>query len=113
MAGFRKEEKMEFEKLEGKIRSDRKLIYEWEAFEKNAHGKYGFDAIDEVDRYILMSVFLARKYSGVNPQKFDLIMEDQNKYVGSDFVWEEEKVKEIMQDIVNFTKQSDNNIKWK
>ena len=26
---------------------------------------------------------------------------------------EEQKVKDIMQDIVNFTKQSDNNIKWK
>lgn len=37
-------------------------------------------------------------------------MEDPNKYVGSVFVWEEQKVKEIMQDIVNFTKQSDNNI---
>ncbi len=41
------------------------------------------------------------------------MMEDPNKYVGSVFVWEEEKVKEIMQDIVDFTKQSDNNIKWK
>jgi len=39
-------------------------------------------------------------------------MEDPNKYVGSVFVWEEQKVKEIMQDIVNFTKQSDNNINW-
>jgi hypothetical protein len=41
-----------------------------------------------------------------------MIMEDPNKYVGSVFVWEEQKVKEIMQDIVNFTKQSDNNINW-
>ena len=41
-----------------------------------------------------------------------VIMEDPNKYVGSVFVWEEEKVKEIMQDIVNFTKKSDN-INWK
>lgn len=40
-------------------------------------------------------------------------MEDHNNYIGSVFVWEEEKVKEIMQDIVNFTKQSDNNIKWR
>ena len=40
-------------------------------------------------------------------------MEDPNEYVGSVFVLEEEKVKEIMQDIVDFTKQSDNNIKWK
>lgn len=39
-------------------------------------------------------------------------MEDPNKYVGSVFVWDEQKVKEIMQDIVNFTKKSDNNIKW-
>ena len=40
-------------------------------------------------------------------------MEDPNKYIGSIFVWEEEKVKEIMQDIVNFTKQSNNNIRWR
>lgn len=40
-------------------------------------------------------------------------MEDPNNYVGSVFVWEKEKIKEIMQDIVNFTKQSDNNIKWR
>lgn len=39
-------------------------------------------------------------------------MEDPNKYVDSVIVWEEQKVKEIMQDIVNFTKQSDNNINW-
>ena len=39
-------------------------------------------------------------------------MDDANKYVGSVFVWEEQKVKEIMQDIVNFTKQSGNNINW-
>lgn len=38
---------------------------------------------------------------------------DPNKYIGSIFVWDEEKVKEIMQDIINFTKESDNNIKWK
>ena len=37
-------------------------------------------------------------------------MKDPNDYIGSVFVWDEEKVKEIMQDIVNFTKQSDNNI---
>ena len=43
----------------------------------------------------------------------NLIMKDPNKYIGSVFVWEEEKVEEIMQDIVNFTKQSDNNIKWR
>jgi len=40
-------------------------------------------------------------------------MKDPNDYVGSVFVWDEQKVKEIMQDIVNFTKQSDNNTKWK
>ena len=40
-------------------------------------------------------------------------MEDPNKYVGSVFVWEEEKIKEIIQDIVNFTKQSNNNIRWR
>ena len=40
-------------------------------------------------------------------------MEDPNKYVGSVFVWKEEKVKEIMRDIVNFTKQNDNNIRWR
>ena len=39
-------------------------------------------------------------------------MDDQNKDVGPVIVWEEQKVKEIMQDIVNFTKQSDNNINW-
>lgn len=39
-------------------------------------------------------------------------MKDPNKYVGSVFIWEDKKVKDIMQDIVNFTKQSDNNIKW-
>lgn len=38
---------------------------------------------------------------------------DPNDYIGSVFVWNEEKVKEIMQDIVNFTKQNDNNIRWK
>ena len=41
---------------------------------------------------------------------------DPNKYIGSVFVWDEEKVKEIMQDIVDFTKKTDNNIsydKWK
>lgn len=40
-------------------------------------------------------------------------MENPNNHVGSVFVWKEEKIKEIMQDIVNFTKQSDNNIKWR
>ena len=43
-------------------------------------------------------------------------MKDPNDYIGSVFVWDTEKVKEIMQDIVNFTKQSDNNIcgkRWK
>ena len=40
-------------------------------------------------------------------------MKDPNDYIGSVFVWDEEKVKEIMQDIVNFTKQSDNNINWR
>lgn len=40
-------------------------------------------------------------------------MKDPNSYIGSVFVWNEEKVKEIMQDIVNFTKQSDNNINWR
>ena len=38
---------------------------------------------------------------------------DPNDYIGSVFVWHEENVKEIMQDIVNFTKQNDNNIRWK
>ena len=38
-------------------------------------------------------------------------MEDPNKYVGSLFIWDKQKVKEIMQDIVNFTRKSDNNIK--
>ena len=41
-----------------------------------------------------------------------MIQKDPNNYIGSVFIWEEQKVKEIMQDIVNFTKQSDNNIKW-
>lgn len=40
-------------------------------------------------------------------------MQDPNKYIGSVFVWEEEKVKEIMQYIVNFTKKIDNNIIWR
>ena len=40
-------------------------------------------------------------------------MDDPNDYIGPVVVWDEEKVKEIMQDIVNFTKQSDNNIKWR
>lgn len=40
-------------------------------------------------------------------------MKDPNDYIGSVFVWEEEKVKKIIQDIVNFTKQSDNNIEWR
>lgn len=39
-------------------------------------------------------------------------MDDPNKYLGPVVVWEEQKVKEIMQDIVAFTKQSDNNINW-
>ncbi len=43
----------------------------------------------------------------------EMIMADPNNYIGSVFVWEEQKVREIMQDIVNFTKQSDNNIKWR
>ena len=41
-----------------------------------------------------------------------MAQKDPNNYIGSVFIWEEQKVKEIMQDIVNFTKQSDNNIKW-
>ena len=41
-----------------------------------------------------------------------MIIDDPNKYVGHVVVWEEQKVKEIMQDIVNFTKQSGNNINW-
>ena len=41
-------------------------------------------------------------------------MKDPNDYIGSVFVWDKEKVNGIMQDIVNFTKQSDNNIKdWR
>lgn len=40
-------------------------------------------------------------------------MEDPNNYRGSVFVWDEQKVKEIMQDIVDFTKKSGNNINWK
>lgn len=41
-------------------------------------------------------------------------MKDPNDYIGSVFVWDQEKVKGIMQDLVNFTKQSDNNIKdWR
>lgn len=35
-------------------------------------------------------------------------MNDPNKFVGSMFVWKPDKVKEIMQDIVDFTKQSNN-----
>lgn len=34
-------------------------------------------------------------------------MNDPNKFIGSIFVWEPNKVKEIMQDIVDFTKNSD------
>lgn len=40
-------------------------------------------------------------------------MTDPNKHIGSVFVWEEDKVNEIMRDIVEFTKHSDNNIKWR
>lgn len=40
-------------------------------------------------------------------------MKDPNDYVGSVFVWEEQKVNIIMRDIVEFTKKSDNNIKWR
>ena len=39
-------------------------------------------------------------------------MKDPINYIGSVFVWDEEKVMEIMQDIVNFTKQS-NNLNWR
>lgn len=35
-------------------------------------------------------------------------MNDPNKFVGSVFEWKPDKVKEIMQDIVAFTKQSNN-----
>ena len=40
-------------------------------------------------------------------------MKDPNDYIGSVFIWDKEKIKEIMKDIVDFTKQSDNNIRWK
>lgn len=40
-------------------------------------------------------------------------MKDPNDYIGAVFVWDKQKVKKIMQDIVNFTKQNDNNINWK
>ena len=39
--------------------------------------------------------------------------ENPQRLLGSTFVWDEEKVKEITQDIVNFIKQSDNNINWR
>lgn len=44
------------------------------------------------------------------------MIKDPNDYIGSVFIWDEGKVKEIMQDIVNFTRQSDNNVygkRWK
>lgn len=40
-------------------------------------------------------------------------MEDPNNYIGSVFIWDKQKVEEIMQDIVNFTRKFDNNVTWK
>lgn len=42
-----------------------------------------------------------------------MTQKDPNDYLGSVFVWDEQKVRDIMRDIVKFTKENDNNIKWR